>query len=122
MNDLLENDISLDEIQMYQMFLFNLSTLVYETYLGTDVMGLQENNEHFIWCVVTLCNKYNKCGYKINPEAMCEIYLKYFVSYFYKTPPSDMSKLEKINNALLSLMPINQSNIELKKKMKKGWT
>lgn len=114
--------ICLDEIQMYQMFLLNLSALMYETHYGSEFMGSKENKEHFTWCVETLCGKYREVGYNINALEIGIIYYKYFEKYFYKVSPRTEIALEKVNNLLLSIMQVNGTNIELKKRMKKAWT
>lgn len=86
------NKVTTERVELYNDFVVSLCYLVYDTYLGDDVIIGKEQVSHFNWCWIKNIENFEKENIYINRKGEhYHYYLNYFIEIFYDN--HDKSKM-----------------------------
>lgn len=85
-----KNKINTNRVDLYHDFIISLCELVFETYLGDDLMSDEQRIEHFKWCWDKNIAIYKGMGYNLrNDKKISKYFEAFFVDIFYSAVDKD---------------------------------
>jgi hypothetical protein len=92
------NKVTVEKVELYHDFVITLSNLIYETYLGDDIINQDDIiTKHFNWCWLHNINNYKKENIFFKETGTHYYYFhKYFTEMFYKNDKKNDKTLTEI--------------------------
>lgn len=90
------NNVKFEKCELYGDFVLSLLALVFNTYMGDDLMGDEDRVNHFKWCWDKNVENFNLEGINIESDRLYDYFLEYMLEVFYlsdKTNQNDNFKL-----------------------------
>jgi hypothetical protein len=94
------NDIKFDKCELYCDFIQSLIMMVFDTYMGDDLMSNDDQSNHFKWCWDKNIKNFNNEGFSFVNTNLYSYFSDYMVESFYSV--SDKS----IKNSLIPNMQL----------------
>ena len=92
------NDIKYEKCELYKDFILTLNKLIVDTFLGDDVIHIEEDiKNHFGWCIDEVVNNFKKENIVFdNPINLKEYFFNFYLELFYNITYKKDSK-EKLD-------------------------
>jgi hypothetical protein len=88
------NNIDIDYCNLLHDYIISLNMLIFETYLGDDIMNEKTQKEHFKWCWVRVKQNFKDEGININDDDELYNYFIEFLSEVYYRSDDKTDTLE----------------------------
>ena len=86
-----ENHIVHERCLLYGDFIMSLTELIFETYIGDDVMTLDDRKNHFLWCWNRTRDSFKLEGINFNDTwDLEEYFIEFFMEAYYKETEKDV--------------------------------
>lgn len=90
------NNVKFEKCELYGDFVLSFLVLVFDTYMGDDIMSSGDQVKHFKWCWDKNVENFKLEGVNIESDKLYEYFLEYMLEVFYfsdKTNQNDNLKL-----------------------------
>lgn len=98
------NNILYDRCELYRDFIASLTLLIFDTYLGDDIMVEESDiKKHFLWCYNKVIDNFKKEGIVFTKKDELTIYFyTYYYEYFYKVEEKMSDKLKFLSDTIFN--------------------
>jgi hypothetical protein len=77
------NNIKYEKCELYSDFVQSLLMLAFDTYMGDDVMGVEDQKKHFKWCWDKVIENFKEEGISIKSDKLYDYFLEFMLEVFY---------------------------------------
>ena len=77
------NNIKYEKCELYSDFVQSLLMLVFDTYMGDDIMTLEDQIKHFNWCWKKSINNFKLEGIFFDSDKLYNYFLEFTLEVFY---------------------------------------
>jgi hypothetical protein len=77
------NNIKYEKCELYSDFVQSLLMLAFDTYMGDDVMGVEDQKKHFKWCWDKVIENFREEGISIKSDKLYDYFLEFMLEVFY---------------------------------------
>lgn len=95
------NKITFEKCELYNDFIQSLLITIFDTYLGDDVMNVDEQFNHFQWCWDKTVNIFKKEGIIFNDGKLYDYFLEFTLEVFYSN--TEKPELDFTDKTLLRI-------------------
>jgi len=95
------NNVKYEKCELYSDFVQSLLTIIFDTYLGDDVMSPESQVKHFKWCWDKNIENFKNEGIKFKSDKIYTYFFEFVLDSFYFN--SDKEKFNFTDNGLLLL-------------------
>jgi hypothetical protein len=112
------NNIKYEKCELYSDFSQSLLMLAFDTYMGDDVMTIDDQIKHFKWCWEKIVDNFKKEGIYFKSSKLYNYFLEFMLEVFYtydgKKPHdyNDVGILKIWNDIFTYDKPKTQSDID----------
>ena len=78
--------VNLEKCELYKDFTLSLLFLIFDTYMGDDLMSTDDQINHFNWCWIKNNDTFKKEGLKFEDELLYEYFFEFMFEVFYSSP------------------------------------
>jgi len=79
------NNVIFEKCELYSDFVQSLLRLIFDTYMGDEVTGIDEQVNHFKWCWTKNINNFSNEGIVFENAKLYEYFLEYSLEVFYSS-------------------------------------
>lgn len=97
-----KHNIIYERCELYCDFVLSLVDLIFDTYLGDELMNEAERRNHFKWCWNTTVNRFTKEGIYVDNQKLYKYFLDFMTTVWYSIPKKEYNKLTRNINKLWS--------------------
>ena len=77
------NNIKYDKCELYSDFVQSLLMLAFDTYMGDDVMSVEDQIKHFKWCWEKIIDNFKEEGIYFKSIKLYNYFLEFMLEVFY---------------------------------------
>lgn len=77
------NNIKYEKCELYNDFIQSLLRLVFDTYLGDDIMTIDDQIKHFRWCWNKVIDNFKEEGILFKNKKLYNYFLEFMLEVFY---------------------------------------
>lgn len=77
------NNIKYEKCELYSDFVQSLLMLVFDTYMGDDVMTISDQKKHFKWCWDKVIENFKEEGITFKSEKLYDYFSEFMLEVFY---------------------------------------
>lgn len=79
------HNVKYERCELYKDFAQSLVNLVYDTYMGDDIMTTEDRIAHFKWCWMKNKNNFRKEGIHLGDRKLATYFFEFMFEHFYET-------------------------------------
>ena len=91
------NNIKFDRCELYGDYVQSLFKLVFETYMGDDVMNVDSQVNHFKWCWKKNVENFSNEGIRIDSLKLYDYFLQYMLEVFYSLEKKPIDYVDRVS-------------------------
>lgn len=91
------NNIKFDRCELYGDYVQSLFRLVFETYMGDDVMNVDSQVNHFKWCWKKNVENFYNEGVRIDSLKLYDYFLQYMLEVFYSLEKKPIDYVDRVS-------------------------